>query len=190
MILEKNLELKETEIEEKATSNRGELLASIHCLISIIKNYQETKIKKPIYIITDSEYVYYLINVRIWKYTLNDLNLKDVKLNKDLIKIIQELLFQLSEIVPNEIEDTKNEINNKFFKLIHPNSRAEKTQHFDPNWKGLTMFRQGSHLKNFQKEKLTSFQLEICQINESADDLCNLAMKNNDYLPVIEHCKE
>src|ERR1700678_119250 len=67
----------------KATNCRGELLGLIHAFIQIIKRYQETHIKRSIYIIADAEYSILLITSRIWSSLKRDIDLKFNHTNRD-----------------------------------------------------------------------------------------------------------
>lgn len=198
---EVNWILKEQDQEsEKSTNGRGELLGLVHAFIKIIKRYEETKIKRPIYVIEDATYGLHMINNRLWKYLLNN-QYESIKTNRDLVYTIKTLLFKLAETVPNFDNPELNATINSGEKLtpqiiwdilIQPNGKTFETEYKEQelNWGGLTMLHQNSHLNPAEKEivrKKGGVDLEKNICNEVADSLCHIALKEaKDYDPITK----
>lgn len=146
----------------KATNNRGELMGIINALIAILKIKIDMKIERKILLITDSMYIYNIVQNLLWKKLLENFNLDDMP-NKDLIIILRNLFFKLSKI----------EIDKKNIHDCHAMIKNLITFEFQP-----------SHLPVDKKRKLGGVDLERCLCNEKADYYCKLAFKNlHSYLP-------
>lgn len=189
-------ELIETDIFTKITNSRAELLGLIYAFLQVIKRYEKTKIRRPIYIIEDSTYGLHLVNSRIWKYLLKNEDMPNVEANRDLVLIIKSLLFKMSETIPNYEKLDPQNISQKNIQkiwdiLIQMNGKLfEKNKcEQDLSWQGLTMIHQNSHLSENKKKTINVIggtQLESHLCNETADYLCNLALKKNNLGTIIE----
>ncbi len=201
-LYEATLSLELTDIiVEKNTNGRSELYGMIYALITALKIYKSTGIKRPIYIIADSTYVIHLVNYRIWIYLMADENMSNVKQNYDLVLIIKRLLILVSQIIPssdllfNEKNGEKNieknndkKINYKavWNTLIHPDARTDNSKtskdapFVKPGWTGLSIMYQHSHMDKTEEAeavKKGGWELEKMHYNIQADQISVKASK-------------
>jgi uracil DNA glycosylase/ribonuclease HI len=178
LILNDQSELEETGVRVAPTNNRGEMLAMIYALRALVG----CRVRAPMHIILDSEYVMHFVQERMWKYLLKngDRWISLIKANKDLILIIYRLIAQLVHIrlgvVLSSDQDGGNirEVWDRFFQP-QAHEYYANPRPMDLDWPELTLIHQNSHLK----APRNTAEAEPFVINGGADALCNKALADS-----------
>lgn len=164
--------LKPTETPAPITNNRAELLAAITALIYVLDKTSELPVMPPIRFVMDSTYVINAIHVRIWtrrvQYGANWLN--KVKENKDLVKILAQLLARLAVRYGASSKSSQHQ----WQTLIHPDARVENAFELEfqeyVKWTRLLCWHQPSHTTLGQY--VPQIRRECHRINQIVDQAC------------------
>ncbi len=149
----------------KPTNNRGELLGIIAAFTVILTEYNKTKIKRPILLVTDSEICMGTINAWIWDWVKKQKDFSH-KSNPDLIRVLYNQLLALRETVPTD-------------KLLQSSAKdCKNNAAMDLEWGGLTVIHQNSHLAKKDIPERGTIEYELYNGNQRADDLCNAQLSS------------
>ncbi len=160
-------DLSETDKPVQPSNNRGELLAIIYALQTIIDKWDAAKVR-PVLLVTDSEYCLHTINERIWKWVKKCDDFSD-RPNSDMLQILY-----------NQLNDLSKKYLVKKQKLLQPAAATHylKKTPMNLEWGGLTILHQNSHLTG-SAVPTSGFAKVLYDGNAKVDALCTEALSLN-----------
>jgi uracil-DNA glycosylase len=184
----KDRKLEETDVPAKCTNQRAELLAAVVAFERILEKLKKTsaRIKKPILLITDSEYVIKLVTYLLWKYLDENPKLTDVA-NRDLLILLYHSLSAIYRIYTGIEKDTPmqkravliGETTAKKWQAYAGKPNAVTPPTYDPEWKGISVVHVAAHKVGNDLPKVSygdcadELLLEFRGGNSEADRLSN-----------------
>jgi uracil-DNA glycosylase len=183
--MQKDRSIVEIKNPVKCTNQRAELLGAIHGIEEILRNYRESRVRRPVIIVADNEYVIRWMVEGLWKYRNEDKNLRNVQANRDLVVLLYKSLSALSKILPTrdadvgddgdvEIEDLLLGIKARTaWKRYFVTKGKSGHPEYDPDWQGLTVLHKYSH-KSAPEEGTPEW--ERWHGNSKADEYANTAL--------------
>jgi ribonuclease HI len=184
----KDRKIEQTDVPVKCTNQRAELLAAVVAFERILEKLKKTsaRIKKPILLITDSEYVIKLVTYLLWKYVDENPKLADVA-NRDLLILLYHSLSAIYRIYTGIEKDTPiqkrdiliGETAAKKWQAYAGKPKVVKPPTYDPEWKGISVVHVAAHKEGDELPKVSygdcsgELLLEFRAGNAEADRLSN-----------------